>query len=231
MAVPPPLAITELSPDEAKMLGRKHPEMAKMKGRSAVAIAGDPEFLDTFVQALRSLSRGPVKGAAVIETVLGLMASEPGNRERYIDVLMASLGVADRSGLPQLIRNARRRAELLRDFEALTSAQVADLHGSTAENRAAIASRWKSERRAFSVRYQKSELYPGFQFDPDGEPRPVISRILEAVGGRDGWELALWFTAANGWLDEKRPVDLLEDAKRQDEIVQAARRSFEPLAV
>ncbi|MBI5442187.1 MAG: hypothetical protein HY900_13375 [Deltaproteobacteria bacterium] len=231
MAVPPPLAIAALSPDEAKVLARKHPEMARAKGRSAVAITGEAKLLESVVQAVRRLSRGPTKGTAVIDTVLSLMASEPTNREHYIDVLMASLGVADRSELPQLIRSARRRAELLRDFEGLTSAQVADLRGSTAGNRAAIASRWKSEGRVFSVRYQKSELYPAFQLDEDGEPRPVIRRILEAIGGRDGWELALWFTAANGWLDDKRPVDLLDKAKREDEIVDAARRSFEPLAV
>lgn len=231
MAVAPPLAIAELSPGETKVLVRKHPEMAKVKGRSAVAISGDEELLGSFVQVVRRLSHGPTTSAAVIETILSVLANEPTSRERYIDALMTGLGVADRSELPQLLRNARRRTELLREFEPLTSAQVAELRGSTAENRAAIASRWKSEGRIFSVKYQKSELYPAFEFDEDGEPRPVIRRVLEAIGGRDGWELALWFTAANSWLDDKRPVDLLDKAKREDEIVEAARRSFEPLAV
>ena len=231
MAVSPPLAVAELSPDEARVLARKHPEIAA--GRSAVAIAGDAELLGSLVEALRGLSHGPTEDNAVIDNLLSLMANEPRKREHYIDVLMARLGVGDppRTEVPQLIRNARRRAALLRDFEALTSAEVADLRGSTAGNRAAIASRWKSERRVFSVRHQKSELYPAFQFDRDGEPRPVIRRILEALGDRDGWDLALWFTAANGWLDDKRPVDLLGEVKHDDEIVQAARRSFEPLAV
>jgi hypothetical protein len=202
-----------------------------MEGRSAVAIAGDAELVDSFVQALRGLSRGPTDGAAVINTIWGLLANEPKNRERTIDLLMAGLGVTDRSEVPQLLRNAQRRAELLRDFQALTSAEVADLRGSTAGNRAAIANRWKSEGRVFSVGHRKTEFYPAFQFNPDGEPRPVIRRVLEAAGHRDGWEIALWFTAMNGWLDEKRPVDLLDEAGRGDEIVEAARRSFEPLAV
>ena len=231
MADPTPLAVAELSPDETRSLARKHPEIARMEGRSAVAIAGDAELVDSLVQALRGLSHGPAKGTAVIDTIWGLLANEPKNRERYIDVLMAGLGVTDRSEVPQLLRNARRRAELLREFQALTSAEVADLRGSTAGNRAAIASRWKSEGRVFSVVHQKSEFFPAFQFSPDGEPRPVIRRVLEAAGHRDGWEIALWFTASNGWLDEKRPVDLLDEAGREDEIVEAARRSFEPLAV
>jgi hypothetical protein len=34
------------------------------------------------------------------------------------------------------------------------------------------------------------------------------------------WGIALWFASANGWLDGKRPVDLLEDDPK--EVIQAA---------
>jgi len=231
MADPAPLAIATLSPDETKRLARNHPEMAETEGRSAVAITGGAELIGSFVQALRGLSHGPTKGTAIVETIWGLLANEPKKRERHIDLLMAGLGVTDRSEVPQLLRNARRRAELLREFDPLTSAEVADLRGSTAGNRAAIASRWKSEKRIFSVGVQKTEHYPAFQFDRDGEPLPLIRRVLEAAGDRDGWEIALWFTAINGWLDGKRPVDILDKADREDEITEAARHSFEPLAV
>ena len=224
------LAVAALSPDETKRLARKHPEMADTEGRSVVAITGDAGLIHSFVQALRGLSHGPAKGTAIVETIWGLLANEPKSRERYIDLLTTGLGV-DRAEVPQVLRNARRRAELLREFDPLTSAEVAELRGSTASNRAAIASRWKSEKRIFSVGYQKTECFPAFQFDRDGEPLPVIRRVLEAAGHRDGWEIALWFTAINGWLDEKRPVDILDKADHADEIVEAARHSFEPLAI
>jgi hypothetical protein len=125
----------------------------------------------------------------------------------------------------------RRRAELLETFGALTGAQVGALSPPKAENSEEIADRWKAEGRLFSVLNEGAELYPAFQFDAQGAPRPVIRRVLEVVGRPSGWEIALWFTAANGWLDEERPVDLLAEADCADGIVDAARRAFEPLAV
>jgi hypothetical protein len=49
----------------------------------------------------------------------------------------------------------------------------------------------------------------------------VISRILAALKGQvRGWELLLWFTGSNGYLDGARPVDLLESDP--DQVVAAA---------
>jgi hypothetical protein len=43
----------------------------------------------------------------------------------------------------------------------------------------------------------------------------------------EGWELALWFLASNGWLDGGRPVDLLKSDP--EGVVEAARREAEGL--
>ena len=55
--------------------------------------------------------------------------------------------------------------------------------------------------------------YPGFQLDPEGRPRPVVADVLSHLSQLDTtpWQQALWFMAANGWLDGRRPVDLLDD--------------------
>jgi hypothetical protein len=68
---------------------------------------------------------------------------------------------------------------------------------------------------------------PLIGFGTDGRPRPVIAGVLEAFEphGLDGWEIALWFTTASGWLDDKRPVDLL--TREPDQVVDAARHTFE----
>jgi hypothetical protein len=42
--------------------------------------------------------------------------------------------------------------------------------------------------------------------------------------GLEGWELALWFTTASGWLDDQRPVDRLAGAP--DDVVMSAERTF-----
>jgi hypothetical protein len=47
------------------------------------------------------------------------------------------------------------------------------------------------------------------------------SKVLQILGKDiSDWGVALWFTAANGWLDGKRPVDLLKD--EPEEVIQAA---------
>lgn len=108
--------------------------------------------------------------------------------------------------------NAAARARLIEEFGLLTGGQIAEINESAAENRAALASRWKGERKIFSVQHRGSVYYPAFQFDRQGRPRAVVARILAALGEDEGWETALWFISANGYLDgASRPVDLLDE--------------------
>jgi hypothetical protein len=133
--------------------------------------------------------------------------------ERMIETMLPPLPVLLPSPVAvlQARRNAEARAALLREFGALTSTQVADLAGSRAANRAALANRWKQEGRIFSVNHRETILYPAFQFDPEGRPRPVIAEVIRTLGSKSmDWELALWFTTNIGWLDGRRPVDLLD---------------------
>lgn len=72
-------------------------------------------------------------------------------------------------------------------------------------------------------------MYPGFQFDEHGAPLAVVAEVLAALP-RDrltDWDLALWWTAANGWLAGDRPVDRLAGSDAGS-IVTAAERLAEP---
>ena len=130
--------------------------------------------------------------------------------ERLIEAMLPPT-VPSPVAVLQARRNALAREELLREFGALTSAEVAELAGSRASNRAALANRWKQEGRIFPVTHQGQTLFPSFQFGRGGQPRPVIAEVLSLLGHQSlDWELALWFTSANGWLGARRPVDLLE---------------------
>jgi hypothetical protein len=122
----------------------------------------------------------------------------------------------------QARRNAEARARLLSEFGALTSAQVADLVGSEARNRSSLAHRWRKEGRLLGVSYRGTVWYPGFQFHDD-EVVPAVAAVLHELtrAGMSDWETALWFTTPNGWLDERRPVDLLLG---QPEVVAEAAR-------
>ncbi len=122
----------------------------------------------------------------------------------------------------QVQRNAEARAALQEEFGLLTSADVANSSGARAKNTSALAGRWRRDRRIFGVPGSDgSQLYPGFQFDTSGQPRPAIARIIEALApAMDGWSLALWFVAANGWLGSQRPADYLHD----DQVIIAAQQ-------
>lgn len=128
----------------------------------------------------------------------------------------------------QARRNATARWHLLQEFGAFSSEQIADFR-SRAKNRHALANRWRNEGRIFAVEHRSQLLYPAFQFDPETfDPLPVISDALKSLPRQDmsPWEIGLWWTANNGWLDSARPVDAMDD--RPDAVIKAAEKLAEP---
>jgi hypothetical protein len=122
----------------------------------------------------------------------------------------------------QARRNAEARTAMLEEFGALTATDVAALAGSTAKNTSALAGRWRRDGRVLAVEHHGASLYPGFQFTDTGQPRPVVEAVLKYLREDDAsaWQQALWFLSANGWLDGRRPVDLL--ATDPELVVRAA---------
>jgi Protein of unknown function (DUF2384) len=125
----------------------------------------------------------------------------------------------------QARRNVEARSALLQEFGALDSGQVAELAGSRATNRAALANRWRAEQRVLAVPMGDELLYPGFQFTAEGKPVPAVGSALRELRTDPRlrhWQAALWFAGPNGWLGGRRPVDLLD--AEPDAVVEAARR-------
>lgn len=133
--------------------------------------------------------------------------------------------------LLQARRSAAAREQLLREWGALEASEVADLAGSRAKNRSALASRLAAEGKLFWVPWAGRQVYPAFQLDHDGQVRPLIARVLQALPSeRSAWFTALWFCAVSPSLDA-RPVDLLDDVEQQERIVEAAREVGAPLVL
>lgn len=139
-----------------------------------------------------------------------------------IETAMPMLSERASSGvIYQARRNASLRAEFVRTCELLDAEQVHALYGSSAKNRAALAARWRSDRKIFAIEHDGRLLYPAFQFDEVGRPKSIIGRILKALGPATGpWQTAIWFTTPNSWLDRQRPVDVLES--ESDRVIDAA---------
>jgi hypothetical protein len=170
--------------------------------------------------------------------VLVLGASEGGGPEaekelrarilELIERMVPDLKIPSDAAAILARRNATRRAELLEEFGALTGEQIAE-ERSRATNRHALAARWRKEGRLFGVPHRGQTVYPGFQFDDDGGVRAVIREVLEALprAQMSDWEVALWWTSANGWLGGQRPADLLGGDPAP--LVAAAEKLAEPL--
>ena len=205
MASPPHLVVTPLRDAERRRFASEHGHAGgAVKGGAFVITADDAALLEEAVTLTRRLYHSKVRTRQLLQHFLS-PAEEPSAAE-----------------IAQLRRNAEARKAFFAEFGALTSKQVAELVGSRATNRAALANRWKAQNRIFAIEAGGQSLFPAFQFAEDGQARPVVAEVLAALGPRaKGWQTALWFTGANGWLGAKRPVDLLESAP---EAVAAAAR-------
>jgi hypothetical protein len=206
---PQGLVITPLADAERRRFAAKHGQAGtRVKGGAFVITADDASLLEDAVTLTRRLYQSKVRNRQLLQHFLA-PAEEPSAAE-----------------ISQLRRNAEARRAFLAEFGALTSKQVAEMAGSRASNRAALANRWKAQGRIFAVEAGGQHLFPAFQFSEDGQPRPVIAEVLASFGPTaSGWQTALWFTGANGWLGGKRPVDLLEPAP--EAVAAAARREAE----
>lgn len=122
--------------------------------------------------------------------------------------------------------NARLRAEFAREFEMLTSSQVHVRSGSASKNKAATASDWKRALKVFSVKIQGRELYPGFQFDADGRPLPLMNSVLTHLQSElSPWQIAFWLVSPQNSLDGRLPIDLVRDGDAG--VVEAAKHAYE----
>jgi hypothetical protein len=118
-------------------------------------------------------------------------------------------------------REQECREEFLATYPTLSETQIAALNksiGSPAEVR-----RWRREGRIFVVPHQGIDRYPAFQF-MKGQPKRVIAQVLEHLSPSDpaartnfeleppfsDWAIAFWFVAANPWLDDGLPIDLID---------------------
>ena len=209
------------SPDGTKPEPRHEQRMARLREWLA---APDLDAREEEVLIVSGVDRATLETAkALLELLCARLCDlQDADMPRLIEMAMPVLSERASSGvIYQARRNASLRAEFVRTFELLDAEQVHALYGSSAKNRAALAARWRSDRKIFAIEHRGRLLYPAFQFDEVGRPKAVIGRILKALGPATGpWQTAIWFTTPNSWLDRRRPLDLLES--ELDRVIDAA---------
>lgn len=145
--------------------------------------------------------------------------------ETLIQAEMEKLPGKEEAHQWQLDQNvAARNAFRMQCGGLLASKEVADLLGSTARNRAALAKQLKDAGKALSVRLRNQDHYPGFQFDHENQRLyPEMAEILALLAADYdyGWQMALWFTCNNDWLNGNTPLAIWPDDRRA--VIEAAR--------
>jgi hypothetical protein len=190
--------------------------------RASLNIVGPAEVvagMSEMAIALQGLPGG-ARLVRLMATRLRGARDEAKRESAVLDGILPPIGALSGDAITQLHWNATARADALREFGVFNSARLAEERGSETANPHATTSRWVTAGRVFALETPGGRVFPSFQF-VRGEPRPVIGRILAALKGQvRGWELLLWFTGSNGYLDGARPVDLLES--HPDQVVSAA---------
>lgn len=205
------------------------------KNPAAKPKAVTPAKRTTTQVSLDSLRRKLNVAFNALEAVTPMLREVPENAGELRKVIELNMET-DAPPVPAILDQARRNAAARDAFIAecgglLTSAQVAELAGSGARNASQLAWRLKQEGRIFSVEHRGQTFYPALQFNPQtGKPREVIGELIAVLAPLySGWSLALWFAAANDWLDGARPCDPL--AERATDVLDAASAEVSTLDV
>lgn len=165
---------------------------------------------------------GPVRLVASMET--DPMADQT---VRLVSNLTPPVEPPSRDAVLQAHRNAELRTRFITEQATYTSEEVADLAGSRASNRAALANRWRKEGSIFAVRHRGELRYPAFQFGDDGRPRPELQDVLAVFGERHAseWEIALWFVTEHPRAGGRKPIEVLHEDPQAVELL--ARQSLD----
>jgi hypothetical protein len=220
--------VLQLTAESIQQATERHAEIRLTAGNGKTAA------LVTLMIALAAAEHEGAVDAPTMATLSAFRSLVAHGRaaDRLIDALLPeSIAFPTPAAVLQARRNAEARSALLDEFGALRSHEVADLAESRASNRAALANRWRAEHRLIAVPVRDELLYPGFQFNAEGKPKPAIGPTIEWLRSdphTTDWQMALWFLTPTSWLGGRRPVDILDE--NPDAVIDAARREVSDLA-
>lgn len=198
--------------------------MATLEKRSR---QGTGATYDRVREALRQEAGVELTAAEVLRFVV--LAQEQGALDKLSDA-MARI----QCPLPPAIARAAQATEnavksIEDEFGLLTSAQVAQLLGSTSSSAAvrSLANDMRARGELLHVRRLNKYLYPGFQFDRAlGRVKPLVKPLLQ-LADANSWEpedVVLWLCSPTTYFeDSSRPVDHFAEP---DRVLDVARRAW-----
>jgi len=126
------------------------------------------------------------------------------------------------------LANAEMRKAFLNEFPVIDAAAVHDRAGHGGTNKAQTAASWKKAGRILGLNLHGRMVFPTFQFDADGQPLPLLQKVLRALpADRSAWQRAFWLVAPNDFLDGARPLDLIREG--DPGVIDAAGKEAQPV--
>ena len=114
-------------------------------------------------------------------------------------------------------RELTTREHIFSSYPAFLVSAITDRQGERVHT--ALVRRWLREVQVFAFVHRRHYYFPAFEFAA-GEPKPIVRELLQRARPLDGWHAMSWFVAANGWLEDAAPVDLMDHDP--EAVVQAA---------
>jgi hypothetical protein len=170
--------------------------------------------------------------ALTVGQVVQLVGQNLSRQDSLEDLVLALLPKRppEPTQLRALAMQAKARNAILGSGDWMTAKQIAEVAQFSASNPSAQPSKWKREKRIFSLPLKGTDYYPAYGMDP-GTDRPLkaLGEVIKAFGSaKDDWGLAYWFSSANSFLGGKRPQDLL--ASDPKAVLAAVQDELEPVA-
>ena len=150
---------------------------------------------------------------SVLEELAPLVAARVKDKRRtdfqsLLDVLLR--GVRLRTlDVAQAQKQAKALEAVLENSEWLTAEEIGERGRFSPSNLAAPANRWKQEGKIFAIPYQGQDRFPRYGLDETFRPLPGLEPILAQLGPISPWRVAVWFESTNGWLENRRPREIV----------------------
>ncbi len=124
------------------------------------------------------------------------------------------------------LMRAQLRANFFSAYAVLDEMSVNRQAGCAIDGKTSIAMKWRSEGRIVGLPFVDVVVYPAFQFQPDGQPYPLLLEVNKALPEDcTDWHRASWLVSPNEWLEGETPVPAIQ--RGDPEVAIAASHAYE----
>ncbi len=195
-----------------------------MKAKVSPALESSPEATpqpgsdepDLVVQTGQATLLLSFKGHSSNDRAAFMRSAESwGSMLRSLAALGPALASAAPEASPQLARSVQARENFYERISEthglLTSEEAGRRMGSRSQRPANAAIQARESGRLVALRRGRYVLFPGFQFEESGQPRPVIAALRRKAAeyGLDETDLVEWLCLPSNHLAGSTPADVL----------------------